>query len=98
MDPIGELAATAGAVLGSLALGAAKKYTGVLDGRIGEAIKPAQPLLVLGAAVLLPWLGQQIGVVPPDPQQFLSAPTATVLTIAAREGLRRWTGGKRGAP
>lgn len=89
MEALVDFLSLLGAFGGSFVLGAAKKYTSVFDGTIGRAIKPVQPLLVAGAAMLLPRIGEALGIVSPDAAQFVSAPTATIIAVSAREGLRR---------
>lgn len=89
MEVIMELLTAVGALVGSMALGATKKYTGFLDGKIGAVIKPVQPLLVLGASFLLPKAAVALGIAPVDAAQFISAPTATLAVVSAREALKR---------
>lgn len=88
-DPMRDLLTYGAAVGTTLALGLAKKYTGVADTWIGGKIKPVQPLVVLAASVLLPAL---IHGTPntPDPAALAVAPTATLLSVAAAEILRRF--------
>lgn len=83
----------------SFLLGAAKGTIGRaaervfrIDTKITNAIKPVQPLVVLGMAWLLPKAGAAIGIVPPEAADLVSAPLATVLGVAAREGTRRLFG------
>jgi len=87
MDPaVLDLVSAAGAFGASLALGFLKKHTGTLDGAIGKAIKPLQPAIVFGAGLALPWLGAKLGLSGPvDPAVFVTAPTATLIAVTARE-------------
>lgn len=94
-DPVRDLL-TYGAAAGmTFALGAVKKYTGAADTWVGRKIKPVQPLVVLAASILLPAL---IHGTPntPDPQALAVAPTATLLSVAAAEVLRRMAGPRAG--
>lgn len=91
-DPIVQAFTFLGAVAGSAVLGFLKQQTYVLDGRIGQFVKPAQPLLVALASVGLPLLGNAIGLSDvPSADVFTSAPTSTLLTVVAREGWRRFS-------
>ena len=92
LDPFAAL----GAALGSLALGFLKKHTGALDGKIGRAIKPLQPLIVAGAGIGLPYLSNAIGLISEvDPMAFATAPLTTVALVSAREAVVRMRGGKQ---
>lgn len=90
-DPFAAL----GAVLGSMALGMLKKHTHTLDGRIGGAIKPFQPLLVAAAGIGLPYLTQAIGIASVDPATFVTAPLTTLALVSARESYERLSGRKQ---
>ena len=89
---LGTWAATFAA---SFLLGATKKYTGLLDARIGAVVKPLQPLLLTVAGIGLPALASALGVGTVDPEAFVSAPAATLIAVTARETLRRLSGAKR---
>lgn len=85
-----DLLAYGGALLGSLVLGAVKGPLGKADSAIVKAIKPVQPLIVGVAALALPFAASALGIAAaPDAGTFVSAPTATVLTITLREVLAR---------
>lgn len=99
-----DLVSAVGVLLGSLLLGGVKKYTGALDGKIGDVVKPLQPLLVATAGVVLPHVTGALGVTV-DPTQLVTAPTATlaatVVTIGLREAaarVRKVTAGPQLAP
>jgi hypothetical protein len=86
----GDLLAYGGAILGSLVLGFVKGPLGKADSAIVNLIKPVQPLIVGIAALGVPYLATALGLHGPvDPSVFVAAPTATVLTITAREVLAR---------
>lgn len=89
-----DLIAVGGTLLGSLALGFTKKWTGALDGKVGSVIKPVQPVVVMAAGLALPFLAGKLGLVSgvPDASTFVAAPTATVFTVALREVLSRIKG------
>jgi len=91
LDPFAAL----GAALGSMALGFLKSRTSILDGRIGSAVKPFQPLLVAAAGVGLPMLSAAIGIGAVDPMTFVTAPVTTLALVSAREGYERIAGRKR---
>lgn len=87
--------------LGSLLLGGIKKVAGPVstkimgaDAAIAKAIKPAQPLLLMGLTYALPLLGAKIGVVPPEAAHVVNAPLAALLGVVAREGAMRLFGKK----
>lgn len=81
-----DLVSAAGVFVASIGLGFVKKHTTALDGTIGRAVKPLQPALVFGAGLALPWLGAKLGLTGPiDPAVFVTAPTATLLAVTARE-------------
>lgn len=93
---VNELATIAVGIAASFALGGVKKglnivslKVGGVDQRIVNAIKPVQPLVLLGLTWALPRVAAAIGVVPPEAADFVNAPLATVIGVAAREGLRR---------
>jgi hypothetical protein len=91
LDPaLFDLVSAAGAVGASLALGFLKTHTAALDGAIGKAIKPLQPAIVLGVGLGLPWLTARLGIAGGvDAAVFVTAPTATILAVTARELRRR---------
>lgn len=91
LDPISAL----GALIGSALLGVVKKHTSALDGRIGSAIKPLQPLLVYAAGLGLPLAANALGIAPIDPAAFVTAPATTLALVSLREGYERATGRKR---
>lgn len=95
-DPVRDLLTYGSAVGMTLALGAVKKYTNAADSWVGSKIKPVQPLVVLAASVLLPALIHGTPNVP-DPQALAVAPTATLLSVAAAEVLRRIAGPRSGS-
>lgn len=88
LDPIAGLGALAGSVL----FGLVKKYTGVLDGKIGRAVKPLQPVIVMAAGIGLPFLTSWLGIAPVDPAAFTTAPLTTVALISTREAWQRLSG------
>lgn len=88
MDELDPMAAL-GAALGSFALGLVKKHTTVLDGKIGRAIRPLQPLLVASAGLGLPYLTQALSIGAVDPATFVTAPLTTILLVSARETKER---------
>lgn len=90
LDPIAGL----GALAGSALFGLVKKYTSVLDGKIGRAIKPLQPVVVMGAGIGLPFLTNWLGIAPVDPAALATAPLATVALVSTREVWRRLSGQK----
>ncbi len=90
-----DLISILGVLGGSSLLGVVKKYTGILDGKIGGAIKPFQPLVVMAAGIGLPYLTGVLGIAEIDPQVFVTAPSATLAIISLREGTRRAAGLKR---
>lgn len=96
MDPaaIGQLDpfAALGAALGSMALGVVKKHTGILDSKIGRALRPVQPFAVLAASIGLPFATQALGIGAVDPATFVSAPLSTLAVVSARETYRRARG------
>lgn len=89
-----DFMAALGTLAGSGLLGTVKKYTGILDGKIGSAIKPVQPLLVAAAGIGLPYLTQALGIGEVDPSVFITAPTATIAVVSAREATQRIRGKK----
>lgn len=100
MDPSMELAlvdliSIIGVSLGSLLLGVMKKYTAILDGKIGGVVKPFQPILIMAAGIGLPLLTNLLGIGTIDPQMLITAPSATILVVSMREGSRRILGLKR---
>lgn len=90
-----DLISVAGVLGGSALLGLVKKYTGTLDGKIGDFIKPVQPMVVMAAGIGLPYLSQALGIGEIDPQVFITAPSATIAMVSMREGSRRIRGLKR---
>ena len=84
-----------GVILGSALLGLTKKYTHILDGKIGGIVKPLQPGLLMAAGIGLPYLTQRLGIGAVDASMFVTAPTATIAMISFREGTRRLRGLKR---
>lgn len=96
LSDVNFLATAAVGFVASLALGGTKvalskvavKIGGV-DTRITAAIKPIQPLLLLGLTWGLPRIGAALGIIPPEASDFISAPLATVIGVSAREGTRR---------
>lgn len=90
-----DLISIGGALLGSALLGVTKKYTTILDGKVGNAIKPVQPILVGLAGVGLPYLTGALGIAPVDPSVFVTAPTATLAIVAMREANERLAGRKQ---
>jgi hypothetical protein len=94
VDTLTLLLTVATGLASSIVLAGAKKWTGVLDTKLGKVVKPLQPLLVLGLAVVLPKLGAATGIMPPDATQLVDAPTATLTAVVAREVLARVFGKK----
>lgn len=81
-DAIATLISFGGAAATSLLLGATKS----LDNRLtsSRGFRKAQPLIVLGGALLAPLIASKTGM-QIDPQAFAAAPAATFAVIAARE-------------
>ncbi len=85
-----ELITFLSGLVASTLLGAIKKNTILLDRKIGDWIKPVQPFVVLGAAVGLPMLANMFGIVDiPSAEIFAAAPATTLLTVTAREVMKR---------
>lgn len=84
-----DLLAALGVFAASAVLGTVKKYTAALDGRIGSAVKPLQPLLVAAAGIALPYATAALGIGSVDPSVFVTAPTATIAAVTLREAARR---------
>lgn len=84
-----------GVLAGSSLFGVMKKYTRILDGKIGDIVKPMQPVVIMAAGIGLPYLTQALGIGEVDPQMFVTAPSATIAMISLREGTRRLRGLKR---
>lgn len=84
-----------GVLAGSSLLGGVKKYTRILDGKIGEIVKPMQPVAIMAAGIGLPYLTQALGIGAVDASMFVTAPSATIAMISMREGTRRLRGLKR---
>ncbi|MGE0347390.1 MAG: hypothetical protein AB7N73_14940 [Gemmatimonadales bacterium] len=91
LDPVSAL----GALGASALFGLVKKYTGLLDGRIGRAVKPLQPAIVTAAGIGLPFLTQLLGIAPVDPAAFTTAPLTTVALVSTREAWQRLSGAKK---
>lgn len=89
-----DLISVVGVFGGSALLGLMKKYTSLLDHRIGKAIKPLQPTLVAVAGIGLPYLTSALGISSVDPSVFVTAPTATVAAVSLREVALRLRGKK----
>lgn len=81
-------------VVGGSALLGAVKQTSVLDGKIGQVIKPLQPALLTLAGIGLPMLTQSLGIADVDPAMLVTAPTTTIAMVTAREGMLRVQGKK----
>lgn len=79
---LGSLIALAGAVVTSFALGAVKKTDTAISN--SDVFKKLQPFITLGGAYFAPWLSSKLGV-QVDPQAFVAAPLATVVTIGSAE-------------
>lgn len=90
LDPIAGL----GALAGSMLFGLVKKYTKLLDGRIGTAVKPLQPAIITAAGIGLPFLTSWLGIAPVDPAAFTTAPLTTVALVSTREAWLRLSGKK----
>ena len=88
LDPIAGL----GALGASALFGLVKRYTKVFDGKIGRAIKPIQPALVMAAGIGLPFLTSWLGIAPVDPAALATAPLATVVLVSTREVWLRVSG------
>src|SRR3972149_1630400 len=76
---------------GSLLLGGAKTIGGklavkfgVVDTKIVNAIKPVQPLILMGLTWGLPLLAAKLNIVTPDATAIVSAPIAAVFGVVAR--------------
>lgn len=90
-----DLISVLGVLAGSSLLGVTKKYTGILDGKIGNVVKPVQPVLIGLAGIGLPLLTNALGIAEIDPSMFVTAPSATIAMVSMREGSRRVRGLKR---
>lgn len=90
-----DLISVLGVLGGSALFGVMKKYTGALDGKIGNVIKPFQPVAIMAAGIGLPFLTNALGIAEIDPQVFITAPSATIAMVSMREGSRRVRGLKR---
>lgn len=85
-----ELFTLLSGLLASTVLGVIKKQTTLLDHKIGEFVKPLQPIVVLGVSVALPLLGDALGIANlPTAEVFAAAPATTLAMVAARESLKR---------
>lgn len=86
MDPQLDPLAALGALAGSLLFATVKKFTGALDGKIGDVVKPLQPALIMGAGFALPLVSQALGLAGPvDPLSFVTSPLTTVALVSTRE-------------
>lgn len=93
-DPVYDLLTYGTAIGTTFALGAVKKYTNAADTWLGSKLKPVQPILVGVLSVALPLLIHGTPNVP-DAGALVVAPTATLLSVAAAEVLRRVAGPAR---
>lgn len=85
-----QLLMVAAGIASSFLLGAFKKVTGALDTAIGTAIKPLQPVLILGLTIALPMLGAALHLADvPSATVIATAPASTLLAIVLREIARR---------
>ncbi len=85
-----ELITLLSGLVASTLLGAIKKQTTLLDRKIGEFIKPFQPIVVLGVSIALPMLGDALGIANlPTAEVLAAAPATTLAMVAARESLKR---------
>ena len=85
-----DLIAYASAIGGSWLLGMTKKYTTMFDTAIGKVIKPLQPVVVAGLALLIPLIANAIGIVEvPTADALATAPTAALVAVVAREVLKK---------
>lgn len=89
-----DLISVLGVLAGSSLFGVVKKQTMALDGKIGKAVKPMQPALVMAAGVGLPYLTDALGIAAVDPSVFITAPTATIAVVTVRETAARIRGKK----
>lgn len=90
LTPLVDLTAWVTGLGASLVWGAAKKWTGALDTKVGHAIKPVQPVLVGALAVALPFLSNAIGITDLPPADVIAAaPSAAIVGVTAREIFRR---------
>lgn len=93
VDSVNDLISFGAAFASSALLGIIKRNTTVFDRDIGNFIRPAQPFIVAGLTVALPFIGKAINVVDlPSADIWANAPTATLVAITAREALRRLRG------
>jgi hypothetical protein len=86
MDGLSLLITALTGLASSFLLGLFKSSTGALDTKIGAAIKPVQPLIILGLSAALPLIIHATGITGSlDPTQLVNAPTATIIGVVARE-------------
>jgi hypothetical protein len=90
LDPIAGL----GALGASALFGLVKKYTRVLDGKVGRVVKPLQPAIITATGIGLPFLTSLLGIAPVDPAAFVTAPATTIALVTAREAWQRLSGKK----
>lgn len=89
-----DVFAALGVALASAGLGFVKKYTTLLDNKLGAVVKPVQPLVIAAAGVALPWLSTYVDVGGLSAETLVTAPTSALLVVAAREATQRIQGKK----
>lgn len=90
MEFLPNLLSLVGAIAGTALVGVAKKPIASFNSTVRNAIKPAQPLVVLGLSVALPALGSVLGIGDMGPAEaWANAPLSTLLAVSGREAYKR---------
>lgn len=86
MDPITVAITTLAGLAATGAIGAVKKQTTILDGKIGAWIKPVQPAIATGLSIALPWISNALHLSAiPDAQLIANAPASAIIGITVAE-------------